>query len=332
MGTHLTHSHGVVDMSTPTQRLSRVIVFEQASPMLRREFLCGSLAGFSMLSGCVGDEADDPPDIQTETVRLSTGTSIYDTGLIDDLNEAFTARFGVPVEAIGQGTGAALESGRRGDVDLVLVHARPLEDAFLRDGYGTNRRRLMFNDFVVVGPEADPAGISESEAVEKAFASIATEGAVFISRGDESGTHLREQTIWEAAGIDPEGSWYRQVGSGMGDTLTHASLEQGAYTLADRGTFLSMQAEVDLSILVDGPIEDGPELLANPYGILAVNPARHEHVNYDVAMAYIGFLTSVDGQAVIEAYTVEGEQIFYPRALSENPDFAQYVPSDWREE
>jgi tungstate transport system substrate-binding protein len=300
-------------------------------PIQRREFLAAAgtaatvgLAGCSSVLGGSSGEAG----VVGETLTLTTTTSTYDTGLLDALNEPFQEMYGVTVDAIGQGTGNALQTARDGDSDLVMVHARSLEDEFMREGYGVNRRDLMFNDFVVVGPESDPAGVQGSDSATDAFATIADSESLFVSRGDNSGTHTKELVIWDEAGVEPGGNWYREAGTGMGDVLNQAS-ESGAYSLADRGTYLSMEGNIDLSILVQGPIEGGPELLANPYGVMAVDPAVHENVNYDLAMAYIGYVTSPDGQQVIADYTANGQKLFYPRALSENPDFQQYVPEGW---
>ncbi len=280
------------------------------------------------LAGCTADDEGENAEILDETLTLTTTTSTYDTGLLDEVNAAFEDRYGVAVEAVAQGTGAALETGRSGDSDVVMVHARSLEDEFIRDGYGVNRRDLMFNDFIVVGPEDDPAEIDGMDDVTEAFQAIAETESTFISRGDESGTHTKELAIWDEAGIEPSGEWYREAGSGMGEVLNQANQTPG-YTLADRGTFISQQSELDISIRVEGPIERGPDLLANPYGIVAVNPGVHENANYDLAMSYIGFITSREGQEIIEEYTVEGEQLFFPEAVSENPNFQQYVPEDW---
>ncbi|MFU8869168.1 substrate-binding domain-containing protein [Natronococcus sp.] len=298
----------------------------------RREILAGVGGSATIgLAGCIssddGDD-DDGPEISGETITLTTTTSTYDTGLLDELNAPFEDRYGVTVDTVSQGTGAALETGRGGDSDVVMVHARSLEDEFMEEGYGVNRRDLMFNDFVVIGTADDPAGIGGGDDVEAAFATIAEEEAAFVSRGDESGTHTKELEIWEAAGVDEFGEWYQEAGQGMGEVITQVD-QTGDYTLADRGTFLSMQSEIDLEIHVEGPIEGGPELLANPYGIVAVNPGVHDNVEYDLAMAYIGYLTSPEGQEIIENYTVEDEQLFFPEAISEDPNFQQYVPEDW---
>ncbi|WP_336362418.1 substrate-binding domain-containing protein [Halalkalicoccus salilacus] len=310
----------------------------------RRELLAlvggGVAAG---LSGCTGllstggdggsgnerDDDESSASIAGEELVLATTTSTYDTGLLDEVNAAFEENFGTPVRAISQGTGAALETARSGDCDVVMVHARSQEDEFMRNGYGINRRDLMFNDFGIVGPSDDPAGIGGSEDATGAFQAIAESESLFASRGDDSGTHTAELRIWEAAGIEPGDEWYLETGQGMGDTLNQAS-QQGAYTLADRGTFISQQDEIELGILVQGPVEGGPEILANPYGVLAINPAIHQDVNYQLAMSYIGFLTSPEGQQVIENYELDGQQLFFPEALSEDPDFEQYVPEGWQ--
>ncbi len=295
----------------------------------RRGFLVAT-AGVTtaVLAGCADDNGEGNAEILDETLTLTTTTSTYDTGLLDEVNAAFEDRYGVEVEAVAQGTGAALETGRAGDSDVVMVHARSLEDEFIRDGYGVNRRDLMFNDFIVVGPDDDPAGIDGMDRVTAAFQAIAESESTFISRGDNSGTHAKELAIWDEAGVESGGEWYREAGSGMGEVLNQANQTPG-YTLADRGTYLSQQSELDISIRVEGAIEGGPELLANPYGIVAVNPGVHENVNYDLAMSYIGFITSREGQNIIEEYTVEDEQLFFPEAVSEDPNFQQYVPENW---
>jgi tungstate transport system substrate-binding protein len=300
-------------------------------PIQRRKFLAtvggGALAGLAGCSQVLGGDSETA-GVTGETLTLTTTTSTYDTGLLAELNAPFEEMYGVTVDSVAQGTGAALETARNGDSDVVMVHARSLEDEFMREGYGVNRRDLMFNDFVIVGPEDDPAGIEGMSSATEAFSTIAESEAPFVSRGDNSGTHTKELAIWDAAGTEPGGDWYRETGQGMGEVLNIAN-EQDGYTLSDRGTFLSQKSEIDLVILVQGPIEDGPEILANPYGVMAVNPAVHDNVNYDLAMAYIGYITSPQGQDVISNYQANGEQLFFPRALSEDPDFQQYVPEGW---
>ncbi|MCU4753338.1 substrate-binding domain-containing protein [Halobacteria archaeon AArc-curdl1] len=302
----------------------------------RRTFLAtlgGSVAAST--AGCLGSFTDDTAEgaITGEELTLTTTTSTYDTGLLDEVNAPFQDRFGVTVDTVSQGTGAALQTARNGDSDVVMVHARSLEDEFISEGYGVNRRDLMFNDFVIVGSADDPAGIAGMEAATDALETIAETESMFISRGDNSGTHTKELGLWDAAGVEISsgGEWYLEAGQGMGEVLTQAD-QQGAYTLADRGTYLSMRSDIGLEILVEGPVEGGPEALMNPYGIVAVNPAVHENVSYDLAMAYIGFITGPVAQEIIEEHTVNGEQLFFPESLSENPNFDQYVPEGWRNE
>lgn len=260
---------------------------------------------------------------------LASTTCVYDTGLLDQLNRAFEELSGVKVKVIAVGTGAALELARLGVVDLVLVHARPLEDRYLREGWVINRREVMFNDFVVVGPPEDPAGIKGLPEATEAFRRIAAANAPFLSRGDNSGTHLKELEIWRAAGIEPGGRWYLVSGQGMGETLVQASLMR-AYTLTDRATFLALQTNLNLGIMVEGPVKGGDPALLNHYAIMAVNPARFPDRDYIWAMAYIGFITSPQGQRIIRECTAGGEPLFHPAGLQENPDFAEYVPQDWR--
>ena len=309
----------------------------------RRRFVAALGAGATVAAaGCTGDTTDGETNesgsngdttaqvgVAGETLTLTTTTSTYDTGLLDAIHTDFEDLYGVSVDAVAQGTGAALESARNGDADVVMVHARSLEDEFMRNGYGINRRDLMFNDFVIVGPEGDPAGIEGASSATDALTTIADAQAPFVSRGDNSGTHTKELVLWEEAGTQPGGDWYQETGTGMGEALNIAN-QQGAYTLSDRGTFISQRAEIDLTILVQGPIEGGPEILANPYGVMAVNPGVHENANYDLAMAYIGWITSPGAQDAIADYQMNGEQLFFPEAISEEPDFQQYVPEGWQ--
>lgn len=300
--------------------------------MRRRDLLSVIWAApFTGLAGCSRQRGSgrQSPGIVGDTLVLTTTTSTHDTGLLAALNGPFEDRYGVSVNAVAQGTGAALRTARHGDADVVMVHARTLEDDFMRAGYGINRRDLMFNDFVLVGPPEDPADIEGMESAIEAFRVLAEEQVRFVSRGDNSGTHTKELAIWEAAGIDPMGDWYIDAGQGMGEVLNLAN-ERNSYTLTDRGTFLSQRAELSLVILLEGPIKGGPELLANPYGILAVNPAIHNSVNYDLAMAYIGYVTSPEGQERIAEFRVNGEQLFFPNAVSADPKFQQYVPVGWK--
>jgi tungstate transport system substrate-binding protein len=283
--------------------------------------------GVVSLSGCVGgrDDAESSPSLAAGNLTLATATTAHDSGLLGRLNPGFREAFGVEVRTLVRGTGAALRTGRDGDCDVVLVHARSLEDEFLREGHGVNRRNLMRNDFLLVGPPGDPAGAAGRE-VTDAFRAVARAGASFLSRGDDSGTHVRERRIWDVAGVDPAGEWYRETGRGMGDTLTTAG-QAGAYTLTDRGTFLTLRPDVDLIAHVDRGIADPPPLLRNEYGLIPVNPARHD-VAYPLAMAYVGYLTG-PAQATIRGFRRDGERAFQPTARSPDPAFGQYVPTDW---
>lgn len=277
-------------------------------------------------AGCAGIGSSDGGASEPRELVIATTTSTANSGLLDALDWEFEERYGVEVKVLPQGTGAALETARAGDADLVVVHARSLEDEFTMDGFGVNRRDLMYNDFVIVGPGEDPAGIEGMDSATEAFRTIRDSESTFLSRGDNSGTHTKELAIWdEAIGGAPSGSWYREIGKGMGDTLVQSD-QSGAYTLADRGTYLSMKEDVGLEVLVQGPLKDGPQSLSNPYGVIAVNPARYPSVNYEDAMLYIGFVTGPEGQRVVEDYEADGEQLFYPDAMSEEPDYQQYVP------
>ena len=300
----------------------------------RRGFLRAATVGSVVgLAGCGAGRADRR-DVGARTgdarlgdgeLVLATSTSTYDSGLLDALHPTFEARYGLRVKTLSKGTGAALRTAADGDADVVLAHAREAEDAFLRAGHGVNRRDVMYNDFVVLGPAADPAGVARVETPTAAFRAIAAAEATFLSRGDESGTHQRERALWEAAGVEPGGRWYRAIGQGQGDMLVQAS-ETGAYVLADRGTFRSMRDRLDLVVLLEGPLEGGPASLRNAYGVISTNPGRHGGVNYEAAMAYVGYLTGPDAQARVGAFAVDGEPLFVPSALEAGPDFDQYVP------
>ncbi|MEF8836583.1 MAG: substrate-binding domain-containing protein [Candidatus Bipolaricaulota bacterium] len=263
-----------------------------------------------------------------EELVLATTTSTYDSGLLSELNPVFEERFNVKIKTIAVGTGAAIRHAENGDADVIMVHARPAEDEFMKEGWGVNRRDLMYNDFIIVGPGDDPAGLSEMSKAAAAFQKIANSGDKFVSRGDDSGTNKKELSIWDAAGVEPSGKWYLEIGKGMGDALVQAD-KMGAYTMSDRGTYLSMKDNLDLEILIQGPVKGGDQVLMNPYGVIAVNPAKYPSVNYSMAMAYIGFVTSPRGQEIVGNHRVKGEQLFFPNALSEKPNFAQYVPEDF---
>lgn len=246
--------------------------------------------------------ASQPP------LTLATGTTLYDSGLLDYLLPFFEEEKNYTVRVISLGTGKALELAKNGDADAVLVHAKQRELEMVAQGYFVNRHDVMFNDFVVVGPEADPAGIKGSADAAQLFGSLARKQSPFVSRGDNSGTHKKEQSIWQAAAVSPQGGWYISAGSGMRDTLRMAD-EKRAYTLTDRGTFLSLRESLDLVIL----FEDPPKLL-NQYGVMAVNPANHPEVNFEGAQAFIEFMISERGQQLIASFKPFGETLYFPNA------------------
>ncbi|OYR76510.1 MULTISPECIES: substrate-binding domain-containing protein [Halorubrum] len=292
--------------------------------MRRRQYVRAlGLGGVASLAGCA--EQTEEPAARRGSVTLATATTAYDSGLLPVLNRGYADRFGASVEAVVRGTGASLRTARDGDCDVVLVHARPLEDEFIAEGHGINRRRVMVNDFLLVGPPDDPAGAAGSDPLA-AFRAIAETEATFLSRGDRSGTHIRELRIWDEAGLSPGGEWYRETGQGMGETLTTAR-QSGAYTLVDRGTFLAVGDDGVLARHVESGIDDPPPLLRNEYAVIPVNPARHD-VAYARAMSYVGYLTG-PGQSRIEEFRVDGERAFRRFARSPDPEFEQYVPSDW---
>jgi len=248
-----------------------------------------------------------------ERLKLSTTTSTENSGLLYELLPPFEKQFNVKVDIISVGTGKALKLGENGDADVVLVHARDLEDKFVADGFGVNRRDVMHNDFVIIGPEADPAGIDKTKTAAEALKRIAKQKAPFVSRGDKSGTHNKELSLWNTAKVNPSGSWYIESGRGMGEVLIMAH-EKGAYTLTDRGTYLAFQKEGKINLPI---LFEGDPTLFNPYGIIAVNPDRHPSVNYVMAMALIGWVTSPAGQKIIAEYGKEkyGAPLFYPDTI-----------------
>jgi tungstate transport system substrate-binding protein len=248
------------------------------------------------------------PALGQEVIRLSTTTSTENSGLLQYLLPAFEAKTNTRVHVISVGTGKALEMAKNGDVDLTLVHARPSEDKFVAEGYGVNRRDVMYNDFIIVGPASDPAGIKGSRDVLKALRTIIDSRARFISRGDNSGTDQMEKAYWQQLGAKPEGKAYISAGLGMGEVLNMAA-EMQAYTLTDRATYGAYRAKTGLAVEVEGD----PKMF-NPYGIIAVNPARHKSVNYNGAMQLIDWITSDEGQKKIAAFKVDGQQLFFPSA------------------
>jgi len=268
-----------------------------------------------LLAAAVGCGPKEP-----EVLRLATTTSTADSGLLDAILPAFEEANNARVDVVAVGTGQAIELGEAGDADVILVHARAREDAFVAEGHGTERHDVMYNDFVIVGPTDDPAGVAGMSSAAEALAAIAAAGAPFASRGDDSGTHTKEMSLWETAGVtpDPAGGWYNSLGQGMGETLTFAN-EAGAYTMTDRGTFLSMRDNLpNLVVVVGGEsIADNadPKLL-NPYGVIPVNPEKSEAINAELARKFAEWLTSPEVQTMIGEFGVEtfGQPLFYPNA------------------
>ncbi len=246
-----------------------------------------------------------------ESIILQSTTSTQNSGLLDFLLPKFTEKTDITVKVVAVGTGQALKNAARGDGDVVLVHAPEAEIAFMKAGFGVDRRAVMHNDFVIVCPENDPAGIRGLKNVAEALREIARRQVKFVSRGDDSGTHKKEMLLWKAAGIDPRpasGGWYLEAGRGMGATLNMAAA-LGACALTDRGTWLAHANKGDLAIMVQGD-----SALFNPYHVMMVNPKRHPHVKAKAARAFIDWLTGPEGQKLIGAYRVAGEQLFFPDA------------------
>jgi tungstate transport system substrate-binding protein len=252
-----------------------------------------------------------PAFAQEKSIVISSTTSTQDSGLFGHILPLFKAKTGIDVKVVSQGTGQALDTGRRGDADVVFVHAKAQEEKFVADGFGVKRFPVMYNDFIVVGPKSDPAGIKGSKDVSAALKAIKAKGAPFISRGDKSGTHSAELNLWKAAGIDiaaDKGPWYREIGQGMGATLNTASASN-AYALADRGTWISFKNRGDLEIVVEGD-----KRLFNQYGVILVNPAKHAHVKKDFGQQFVDWITSPEGQKAIADYKLDGQQLFFPNA------------------
>ncbi|MEI6984594.1 MAG: substrate-binding domain-containing protein [Rhodospirillaceae bacterium] len=254
----------------------------------------------------VSAQADEP------FITVASTTSTEQSGLFGHLLPLFKEKTGITVRIVALGTGQALKTAENGDVDMVFVHDRPAEDAFIAKGFGIERRDVMHNDFIMVGPRADPAGIAKAGDAVTAMGLIAASGAVFVSRGDNSGTNAAELRLWRAVGLAPQISvpaWYRATGSGMGPTLNVAAGLDG-YTLADRGTWLSFRNRGNLAVLYAGD-----RRLFNPYGVILVNPARHPHVRVAQARSFVEWLVSPAGQAAIADFKIDGEQLFFPDAI-----------------
>jgi tungstate transport system substrate-binding protein len=252
-----------------------------------------------------------PTLAQGKSIVVASTTSTQDSGLFEYLLPLFTKKTGIAVKVVAQGTGQALDTGRRGDADVVFVHAKSAEEKFLAEGQGVKRYPVMYNDFVLIGPKSDPAGIKGAKDVAKAFQTIKDKKADFISRGDKSGTNIAELKLWKDAGIDIEkdkGPWYKAIGQGMGAALNTAGASK-AYVLSDRGTWIHFKNKGDLAILVEGD-----KRMFNQYGVMLVNPQKHPNVKKDLGQAFIDFLISPEGQKDIANYKINGKQLFYPNA------------------
>lgn len=272
--------------------------------------MCRSMLGGVLLALTLLATAG-PVQTAERTITVASTTSTEQSGLFGRILPIFTKKTGIGAHVIAQGTGQALKTGEKGDADVVFVHDPESERRFVESGFGVKRHEVMYNDFVIVGPKSDPAGIAGTQDAEAALKRIAGAMAPFASRGDDSGTNKAELRLWRAAGIEPKsgaGSWYRETGSGMGPTLNIASA-MGAYALTDRGTWLSFRNRGDLDILVEGD----PRLF-NQYGVILVNPERHPHVKTAEGRAFIDWLLSDEGQKAIAGYRVNGKQLFFPNA------------------
>jgi tungstate transport system substrate-binding protein len=252
-----------------------------------------------------------PTQAQTQSIVVASTTSTQDSGLFGHILPLFKAATGIEVRVVAQGTGQALDTGRRGDADVLFVHAKAQEEKFVADGFGVKRFPVMYNDFVLIGPKSDPAGIKGQSDIVAALQAIQAKAAPFISRGDRSGTHIAELDLWKAAGIDiakDKGPWYKEIGQGMGAALNTASASN-AYVLADRGTWIAFKNRGELDIAVQGD-----KRLFNQYGVMLVNPAKHPHVKKEPGQAFIDWLVSAAGQKAIADYKIEGQQLFFPNA------------------
>lgn len=272
--------------------------------------------GFNMLRnrlvvlGLIASVVFTPLALAEQVLKMATTTSTENTGLLPVLNAPFEKKHTARIDVIAVGSGKAMKLGESGDVDIVFVHDPDAEEKFMAAGNGVDRKPVMHNDFVVVGPETDPAGVRNAKTTDEAFRKIAAAKAGFVSRGDESGTHVKEKTLWRKAGLRPEGEWYLSVGQGMGAVLRMAD-DKAYYALTDRGTFLASKDKLTVKLLFEGD-----PALFNPYHVMAVNPKKHKHVNYELAKKYIDYVTGTEGQKTIADFKVADQPLFYPDAIS----------------
>jgi len=272
----------------------------------RIALLKGVITGLAMLGMSIA-----PVSAQQKFITVASTTSTEQSGLFKHMLPLFEKKTGIQVRVVAQGTGQALETGRRGDADVLFVHDKVAEEKFVADGFGVQRFEVMYNDFVLVGPKSDPAKIAGTKDIVAGYQKIAAAKAPFASRGDKSGTHAAELRLWKAAAIDPQtgkGTWYRETGSGMGPTLNTAS-SMNAYAFTDRGTWLSFKNRGDLVIVVEGD-----QRLFNQYGIMLVNPARHTHVKKEMGQTFVDWVVSAEGQKAITDYRIGTDQLFFPNA------------------
>lgn len=272
-------------------------------------------AAFALAAGVLTTAPAMDANAADERIIVQSTTSTQNSGLLKDLLPKFKAETGITVHVVAVGTGQALKNARNGDGDVLLVHAKAAEEKFVAEGYGVKRRDVMYNDFVIVGPASDPAGIAGSTDAVAALKKIAAAKALFASRGDDSGTHKKERALWKQAGLAPVGDggkWYRELGSGMGATL-NAAAGMNAYTMSDRATWIAFGNKGELKVLA----QHDPKLF-NQYGVILVNPDRHKHVKAKAGQAFIDWLTGPKGQAAIAAFKVQGKQLFFPNASKES--------------
>jgi tungstate transport system substrate-binding protein len=263
-------------------------------------------AGLVLLAFCAA-----PPALAQKFITVASTTSTEQSGLFKYILPIYQKKTGIEVRVVALGTGQSLDMGKRGDADVVFVHARSAEEKFIAEGYGVKRLPVMYNDFVLIGPKSDPAKVGGGKDIVEALRKIKAASAPFVSRGDRSGTHMAELALWKQSGIDiaaDKGAWYRDTGQGMGPALNTASSMNG-YILADRGTWISFKNRGDLAILVEGD-----KRLFNQYGVILVNPEKHKHVKKDLGESFINWIVSPDGQKAIAGYKIGGEQLFFPNA------------------
>jgi tungstate transport system substrate-binding protein len=285
--------------------------------IMRRLILAGILMTVGMSLGFAQSILQPQPNAVPDTaikqrfITVSSTTSTQDSGLLTHLLPLFKAKTGIEVKVVSQGTGQALDTGRRGDADVVFVHARAQEMKFVEDGFGVERKAVMFNDFILIGPKADPAGINGTKDISAALRAIAGKQASFVSRGDRSGTHAAELALWKLADVDidkTKGPWYREIGQGMGAALSISGVLE-AYVLSDRATWISFKNRGDQVIAVEGD-----RRMFNQYGVILVNPARHTHVKALEGQMFIDWLIGLEGQRAIADYKIDGQRLFFPNA------------------